>query len=189
MTAQTQQKIVTEASAAMDKALHHLQDLLRAVRTGRASTALVENVRVDYYGTQTPLNQLAALSIPEPRQIVIKPFDVSVLGEITKAIHKSDLGITPANDGKVVRLTMPPLSGEQRLKYAAKVKEMCEEARVSMRNGRRDLNKLADGELKSGHLTEDEHRKTMDRVQEVLKEFEKKLDAVQAAKTKEITEV
>ncbi len=189
MTAQAQQKITSELSAAMEKALHHLQDSLRGVRTGRASTALVENIRAEYYGTLTPLNQLAALSVPEPRQIVIKPFDATVLGEITKAILKSDLGITPANDGKVVRLSMPALSGEQRLKYAGKVKEMCEEARVSMRNGRRDLNKAADLELKNGHLTEDEHRKTGERIQEILKEFEKKLDLVQATKTKEITEV
>lgn len=189
MTAQVQQKILSETTTAFERALHHVQDLLRSVRTGRASTALVENIRAEYYGTSTPLNQLAALSIPEPRQIVIKPFDVSVLGEITKAILKSDLGITPANDGKVVRLTMPALSGEQRLKYAAKVKEMCEEARVSMRNGRRDFIKAADVEMKNGHLTEDEHRKTAERIQDVLKDFEKRLDLVQAAKTKEITEV
>ncbi len=189
MSAQTQQKIVAETNAALDKALHHVQDLLRAVRTGRASTALVENIRVDYYGSPTPINQLASLSVPEPRQIVIKPFDASVLVEISKAILKSELGITPQSDGKMLRLQMPPLSGEQRLKYAAKVKEMCEEGRVAMRNARREANKQADAESKGGGLTEDEHKKTLERVQDALKEFEKKLDVVQAAKVKEITEV
>lgn len=189
MSAQTQQKILQDSTAGMEKALHHVQDLLKGVRTGRASAALVDHIRVEYYGTPTPLNQLAAVSVPEPRQIAIKPFDASVMGEITKAILKSDLGITPQNDGKLLRLQMPPLSTEQRLKYAAKVKEMCEEARVAMRNVRRDMNKHADQESKGGGLTEDEHKKTLERVQDVLKEFEKKLDAVQATKVKEITEV
>jgi ribosome recycling factor len=189
MTAQASQKIIQETSGAMDKALHHLQDLLKGVRTGRASTALVDQIRVDYYGAPTPVHQLAAVSVPEPRQIVIKPFDASVIGELTKAILKSDLGITPQNDGKMLRLQMPPLSTEQRNKYAAKVKEMCEEARVAMRNVRRDQNKHADAENKGGGLTDDEHRKTLERIQEILKDFEKKLDAVQAGKTKEITEV
>jgi ribosome recycling factor len=189
MTAQTSQKIVAETTAGMDRALHHVQDLLKGVRTGRASTALVDNIRVEYYGTMTPVNQLAAVSIPEPRQIVIKPFDASIVSELTKAILKSDLGITPQNDGKMLRLQMPPLSGEQRQKYAAKVKEMCEEARIAMRNIRRDQNKHADQENKGGALTDDEHKKTLERIQEVLKDYEKKLDAVQAAKTKEIVEV
>ncbi|MBM3986827.1 MAG: ribosome recycling factor [Planctomycetes bacterium] len=189
MSAQIQQKILADTTTALEKALHHVQDLLRAVRTGRASTALVENIRVDYYGSPTPINQLAALSVPEPRQIVIKPFDLSVLPEVNKAILKSELGINPQSDGRMLRLQMPPLSGEQRLKYAAKVKEMCEEGRVAMRNARRDANKQADLESKAGGLTEDEHKKTLERVQDVLKEFEKKLDGVQAAKVKEITEV
>lgn len=189
MTSQSQSKVQQEVTTAMEKALHHLQDVLKGVRTGRASAALVDHLRVDYYGTLTPLNQLASVSTPEPRQIMIKPFDMSVLSEISKAILKSDLGITPQSDGKVLRLQMPPLSGEQRQKYAAKVKEMCEEARVAMRNARRDANKHADAELKGGGLTEDEHKRLHDKIQDVLKDFEKKLDAVQAAKTKEITEV
>jgi len=189
MSTQSAIKIQQEVTAGMDKALHHLQDVLKGVRTGRASAALVDHIRVDYYGAITPLNQLAAVSTPEARQIMIKPFDMSVLTEISKAILKSDLGITPQSDGKVLRLQMPPLSGEQRQKYAAKVKEMCEEARVAMRNARRDANKHADAQLKGSGLTEDEHKRLLDKVQELLKEFEKKLDAVQAAKTKEITEV
>ncbi len=182
-------KILQDTQSALEKALHHLQDMLRGVRTGRASSALVENLRVDYYGTPTPINQMAQISIPEPRQIVIKPFDASALAEIGKAIQKSDLGLTPQNDGKMVRLTLPPLSGEQRTKYAARVKEMCEEARVAMRNIRRDQNKHADLEHKGGKLTEDEHKKTLEKIQDTLKEYEKKLDKVQEAKTAEIMEV
>jgi ribosome recycling factor len=149
----------------------------------------VDNIRVEYYGTLTPINQLAAVSTPEPRQIVIKPFDPSVLDAVAKAIMKSDLGITPQNDSKVLRLQMPALSGEQRQKYAAKVKDLCEEARVAMRNARREMNKLADSEKKGGKLTEDESRKLHDQIQQVLKEYEKKLDGVQDKKVAEITEV
>ncbi|MEO6709221.1 MAG: ribosome recycling factor [Planctomycetota bacterium] len=185
----TAPKIQDDTKEVMEKALHHLQEVLRGVRTGRATSALVDNIRVDYYGTPTPINQMAAVSIPEPRQIVIKPFDMSSLSEISKSIQKSDLGIMPQSDGKVLRLTMPPLSGEQRNKYAAKVKDMAEEARIAMRNGRRDMNKHADADLKSGKLTEDEHRKLHDKIQELLKDYEKKLDSVLDKKVAEIKEV
>lgn len=163
--------------------------MLRTIRTSRASGALVEGIRVDYYGTLTPISQMASISVPEPRQIMIKPFDASVLGEMSKAIMKSDLGITPQNDGKVLRLTMPQLSGEQRKKYAAKVKELCEETRIAMRNGRRDMNKHADTLHKSGELTEDENKKLHDEIQKLLKEFEDKVTQVQDKKTAEIMEV
>ena len=189
MSGQPNPKYVQDATAAMDKALHHLQDMLKGVRTGRASSALVDNIKVDYYGSPTPINQLAAVSVPEPRQLVIKPFDVSAIGEIQKAIMKSDLGITPQTDGKILRLTMPQLSGEQRQKYAGKVKELCEETRIAMRNVRRDQNKHADTALKGGQLTEDENRKLHDKVQDLLKDAEKKLDQVQDKKIAEITEV
>lgn len=185
----TAPKIQDDTKEMMEKALHHLQEVLRGVRTGRATSALVDNIRVDYYGTLTPLNQMAAISIPEPRQIVIKPFDLSSLTEIGKALQKSDLGIMPQSDGKVLRLTMPPLSGEQRNKYAAKVKDMAEEARIAMRNGRRDMNKHADTDLKGGKLTEDEHRKLHDKIQELLKDYEKRLDSVLEKKITEIKEV
>ncbi len=183
------QKILDDTTTTMDKALSHLQEVLRSVRTARASSALVDNIRVEYYGTLTPINQLAAVSTPEPRQIVVKPFDPSVLGDISKAIMKSDLGITPQNDSKVLRLQMPPLSGEQREKYAAKVRSLCEEARVAMRNGRREMNKHADAEKKSGELTEDENHKLHDRIQDILKEWEGKLGTVQEKKVAEIMEV
>jgi ribosome recycling factor len=185
----TYQATMNDSRERFEKALHHLQDLLRTIRTSRASPALVEGIRVEYYGVPTPLSQMASISIPEPRQILIKPFDPSVIADVGKAILKSDLGVTPQNDGKVLRLTMPPLSGEQRKKYASKVKELCEETRVSMRNVRRDMNKHADGLQKDGGLTEDEGRKLHDEIQKVLKEYEDKIGQVQEKKTAEIMEV
>jgi ribosome recycling factor len=181
--------IMDEGQDRMDKAVKHLQDMLRSVRTGQASPALVENIRVDYYGTPTPISQLGSISIPEARQIVIKPFDASVLKEMGKAIQKSDLGITPQDDGKVLRLTLPQLSGDQRKKYAAKVKEMCEEARVAMRNSRRDLNKLADQGKKDGELTEDENHKLHEDIQKLLKDSEARVDSLLEKKTKEVLEL
>jgi len=182
-------QILDEAKTRMEKAVKHLQDMLRSVRTSQASPALVENIRVDYYGTPTPLAQLSSISIPEPRQLMIKPFDGSILPEIGKAIQKSDLGINPQNDGKVLFLTLPQLSGEQRKKYAAKVKEMCEEGRIAMRNSRRDLNKLADQAKKEGELTEDENKKLHDDIQKLLKDYEGKVDTILEKKTKEVTEL
>jgi ribosome recycling factor len=183
------QEIVKDTRDKMDKALHHLSDHLKAIRTSRASTALVDHIKVEYYGVPTPLSQMASISTPEPRQILIKPFDPSVLKEIGKAILKSDLGINPQDDGKVLRLTMPPLSGDQRKKYAAKVKEMAEETRIGLRNVRRDQNKHADGLSKSGELTEDQTKKLHDEIQKLLKEYEDKVTQVLDKKTAEIMEV
>ncbi len=181
--------VLKTAEERMGKALSHAQDQLHHIRTSRASTALVENLRVDYYGTPTPLNQMAQLSVPEPRQIMIKPFDASTLQEITKTLQKSDLGISPENDGKVVRLTMPPLSGDQRQKYAAKAKDLAEEGRIAMRNVRRDANKEADALQKSSAITEDDNRDLHDAIQKLLKDFEGKMGVVQDKKTQEILEV
>lgn len=182
-------EILDEGRGRFEKALTHLKDQLKRIRTGRASPALVDNLRVDYYGTQTPISQMAQISIPEPRQILIKPFDASALKELMRVVSQSDLGAAPQSDGKVVRITLPPLSGEQRQKFSAKVKEMCEETRVSMRNSRRDVNKHVDTISKSGALTEDEHKKLQTQVQELLKEYEKKVDETQKAKVTEIESV
>lgn len=181
--------VLDDGRGRFEKALTHLRDQLKKIRTGRASAALVEGMRVDYYGTQTPIGQMAQISIPEPRQILIKPFDASALKELMKAVSQSDLGAAPQNDGKVLRITLPPLSGEQRQKFSAKVKEMCEEARVSLRNTRRELNKHVDGLHKEGGLTEDEHKKLQTQVQDLLKEYEKKVDETQKAKVTEIEQV
>ena len=181
--------VLEEGRSRFEKTLAHLKDQLRGIRTGRASTALVDNIRVDYYGTPTPISQLASVSIPEPRQIMIKPFDASILKEVSKAILKSDLGTSPQDDGKLLRITLPPLSGEQRNKYAAKVKEMCEEARVALRNTRRELNKHSDGLERDGGLTQDENRKLHDEIQNLLKEYEAKVDETMKKKVAEIQEV
>jgi ribosome recycling factor len=185
----TYKEVQTDAKARMEKALAHLHEMLKGIRTSRATSALVDNIRIDYYGTPTPLSQLASVSIPEPRQLVIKPFDASVIAAIVKAIQKSELGIQPDSDGKIVRLTMPPLSGEQRRKYAAKAKEICEEGRISMRNVRRDVNKHADALKKSSVLTEDENHQLHDEIQALLKEYEGKVSEIQEKKSAEILAV
>ena len=182
-------KVLDDAKERFEKALSHLGEQMRGIRTGRASAALVENVRVDYYGTPTPVSQMASISVPEPRTIMIKPFDGSILKELGKALMKADLGCAPQEDGKVIRLSLPPLSGEQRNKYAAKIKEMGEEARVSLRNSRRDVIKLADSMEKDGELTLDENHKLKTDVQDLLKTYEKKVDELIAKKTAEIQEV
>lgn len=180
--------VVDQIGERFERSVTHLQQQLRGIRTGRASSALVDHIKVDYYGTPTPLSQIASISIPEPRQIMVKPFDPSILKEVGKALLKSDLGVSPQDDGKVVRVNLPPLSGEQRNKYGAKVKEMCEEARVSMRNGRRDLNKQADQMLKDGEITEDESKRLHDEIQDALKKYEGKVDEIQKKKVAEIQE-
>jgi ribosome recycling factor len=181
--------LLKDTRARMEKAAAHTSDMLKSIRTSRASSALVEHIRVEYYGAPTPISQLAQISIPEARQLVIKPFDVSAVKEIEKAILKSDLGISPDSDGKVIRLTMPPLSGDQRKKYAAKAKEMCEEGRVALRNVRRDANKEADALAKKGDITEDDNRGLHTEIQELLKDFEKNVNEIQDRKTTEIMEV
>ena len=181
--------VLDDGRGRFEKALTHLRDQLKRIRTGRASAALVDGMRVDYYGTQTPIGQMAQISIPEPRQILIKPFDVSMLKELMKVVSQGDLGAAPQNDGKVLRITLPPLSGEQRTKFAAKVKEMCEETRVAMRNTRRELNKHVDTLHKEGGLTDDEHKQVQTQVQALLKEYEKQVDETQKAKTTEIEQV
>ena len=175
--------------AKMHKSVEAFKADLSKVRTGRAHSGILDHVTVDYYGTQTPISQMAQISIPEPRQILIKPFDVSALKELMRIVSQSDLGAAPQNDGKVLRITLPPLSGEQRTKFAAKVKEMCEETRVAMRNTRRELNKHVDGLHADGGLTDDEHKKVQTQVQDLLKEYEKKVDDTQKAKTTEIEQV
>ena len=181
--------VLDDGRSRLEKSLVHLRDQLKRIRTGRASTALVDNIRVDYYGTSTPISQMAQVSIPEPRQILIKPFDVSIMKDLLHAVMQSDLGSAPQNDGKVLRITLPPLSGEQRQKFAAKVKEMCEETRVAMRNTRRELNKHVDALHDDGGLTDDDHKKTQAQVTELLKEYEKKVDETQKAKVTEIEQV
>ena len=181
--------IVLETSEKMDQCVTHLTGEMRGLRTGRATPGLVDSIKVDYYGSATPLSQLAQVSVPEPRQIVIKPFDASQIAEVAKAIQASDLGINPNVDGKILRLNIPPLSEERRKKLVALVKEKGEAAKVSIRNVRRDGNKHADTSKKDGDLTEDDLKKLKDEIQDLTKQHEAKVDEMLDAKVKELMEV
>lgn len=177
--------IVFETEERMEKALEVLKEKYRGMRTGRANVGLVDGIRVDYYGSPTPLKQIANISAPEADLLVIKPFDPGSLGDIEKAILKSDVGIHPQNDGKLIRLQVPPLSQERRKQLAQRAKETAEEARIAIRNIRRDGNRHADGIAKS--MSEDDLKKLKDEVQGLTKSFEEKVDATLEQKTKELT--
>jgi ribosome recycling factor len=181
-------QLVADLKARIDKTLKHLKDQLGSIRTGRASPTLVDTIRVDYYGTSTPLAQIAHISVPEPRQLLIKPFDASAMKEIERAILKSDLGLNPQSDGKVLRLQLPPLSGEQRQKLVAKVKDLVEQNRVALRNERRDANKHADQAKKDGKMTEDQCKKAHEVIDKELKAAEQRMDEAFKAKSKEVME-
>jgi ribosome recycling factor len=183
------EEILLEAEDRMEKSVALLTDQLRGIRTGRANVGLVDSIRVDYYGSMTPLKQMANLSTPEPQQILIRPFDPSVIGDIVKAIQSSDLGLTPNSDGKAVRLNVPSLSVEQRKKLVARVKDLAEEARVSIRNIRRDANKQADAEMADKALTEDECESCKEENQSLTKKFEGKVNEIAEKKSAEILEV
>jgi len=183
------EEIALEAEGRMEKSLALLGDQLRGIRTGRANVGLVESIRVEYYGSPTPLKQMANLSTPEPQQILIRPFDPSVIGDIVRAIQTSDLGLTPHSDGKVVRLNVPPLSVEQRKKLVNRVKDLAEEARVAIRNIRRDANKQADQEQSEKILTEDDLATCKEEVQTLTKQYETKVNEVADKKSAEILEV
>jgi len=183
------EEITLEAEDRMEKSITLLGDQLRGIRTGRANVGLVDSIRVDYYGSPTPLKQMANLSTPEPQQILIRPFDPSVIGDIVRAIQTSDLGLSPHSDGKAVRLNVPPLSVEQRKKLVNRVKELAEEARVAIRNIRRDANKQADQEQTDKILTEDDLAACKDEIQALTKKFEAKVNDLAEKKTAEIMEV
>ena len=178
--------ILLESEDKMEKAVEHLVQVFRGIRTGRASPGLVENIRVDYYGSPTPLTHMANVSIPEPRLIMIKPFDASAVAEVVKAIQKSELGITPQSDGKIIRLVVPPLSEERRKQLGSMVKEKAEEARVAIRNVRRDANKDADAD---DTVTDDNLTRLREEIDKLTKDYEGKVNASLEKKMKEITEV
>jgi ribosome recycling factor len=173
----------------MDKAIEHLKHELRSVRTGRASPAMVESIKVEYYGTPTDLRSIASISVPEATQILIKPFSPGDLKWIEKAINDSKLPLTPHSDGKQLRLILPPMSQETRLKMAGQVKTMAEDVKIRIRNARRDANKLIDTEEKGGLLTEDDASSGKDQVQELTKTYETKVDEMVEHKRKEVMQV
>jgi ribosome recycling factor len=177
-----------ETKERMGKTIDDLENELKRVRTGRASLALLDGIRVDYYGTQTVLNQMASLSVPESRLIVIQPWDVSAIKEIEKAILKSDLGLTPSSDGKLIRISIPPLTEERRKELVKVVSKMCEEHKIATRNIRRDSNELLKGFKKDGDISEDDAFKAQDSVQKVTDEYIKRIDEIYKDKEKEILE-
>jgi len=177
-----------DARQRMGKSIDALKDELRKIRTGRASLALFEGIRVNYYGTQTPLNQMASLSIPESRLILIQPWDQTSIGEIEKEILKSELGLTPMNDGKVIRISMPPLTEERRKELVKVVRKISEEHKISIRNIRRDVNEFLKGLKKEGEISEDDFFKAQDKVQKITDEHIQLADQACQGKEKEILE-
>ena len=177
-----------ETKERMGKTISDLENELNRVRTGRASLSLLDGIRVDYYGTQTPLNQMASLSVPESRLIIIQPWDVSAIKEIEKAILKSDLGLTPSSDGKLIRISIPPLTEERRKELVKVVSKICEEHKIATRNIRRDSNELLKGFKKDGDISEDHAFKAQDSVQKITDEYIAKIDEIYKNKEKEILE-
>jgi ribosome recycling factor len=182
-------EILSEAERKMGRAVEAMERDFQALRTGRASTSLVERLHVDYYGTQTPLNQLASISVPEPHQIVIQPWDRGVLGAIEKAIMKSDIGIMPNVDGTVVRLNIPPLTEERRKDIVRNVHKRMEEARVEVRNLRRDANDSLKKEERDGTLGTDESRRQLDQLQKITDRVIADVDRLGDTKEQEVMEV
>jgi len=181
--------VLEEAQEAMDKSLRSLRAELQKVRTGRASTALLDGVQVNYYGAATPLNQLANLSTPDPRLIVISPFDKAVIGDVEKAILTSDLGLTPSNDGKVVRIPIPPLTEERRKDLVKQVQRTAEDHKVGVREARRDaLSMLKDLETE-GSLPADDKRREEKKIQTLTDDFVAKIDQLKGQKEEEILQV
>ena len=179
-------EILMDAEERMEKALARLKQDLTGIRTGRANPGMVDSLRVDAYGSAVPIKQVASVSAPEPQQIVIRPFDPSIIKDIEKGIIASDLGLAPQSDGKVIRLNIPPLSGDVRRKMVARTKELAEETKVAVRNIRRDGNKAADQEEKDKSLSEDQCKQVKDDVQELTKKFEDKANELAKAKEAEV---
>ncbi|WP_071459473.1 ribosome recycling factor [Bacillus massilinigeriensis] len=182
-------QVIANAKDRMTKAIGAYTRELASIRAGRASASLLDRITVDYYGAPTPVNQLAGISVPEARLLVIQPYDKSILGEIEKAILKSDLGINPTNDGSLIRIMIPQLTEERRKELAKQVKKESEEAKVGIRNIRRDANDELKKLEKNGEITEDVHRGYSDDVQKLTDEFIGKIDQITKDKEKEIMEI
>ncbi len=181
-------EIQKQCKAAMAKAVTYLEEELRGIRTGQATPGLVDHIKIEVpsYGSTMNLRDLANISVPEATTIVVKPFDPGTIKDIERGLQSSDLGITPMNDGKIIRLPIPPLSGERRDKLAAQVKKMGEAQKISVRNVRRDMNKRVDAEKKNSSLSEDQADDAKDAIQKLTKQFEDEIDKHVTAKTKEV---
>lgn len=181
--------VKSNANAGMKKALEAFKRDLSKVRTGRASLSVLDDVRVDYYGTPTPLNQVGTMAVPEPRLITIQPWEKNLIGEIEKAILKADLGLNPSSDGQVVRLVFPPLTEERRKEMVKQVKRMGEDAKVAVRNVRRDANDTLKKLEKDKEITEDDLKRGEKEVQEVTDDYVARVDQVIAEKEKDLMEI
>lgn len=181
-------EIIQKAQTNMGKSIKAYQKNLGQIRAGVANAALLDNVKVDYYGVPTPLTQMSSVTIPEPRVLMITPYDKSTLDDIEHAILASNLGLTPANDGKVIRLVIPQLTGERRQEIAKQVGQLAEEGKIAVRNVRREAMDKLKKQGKSGDITEDQQHDLEDQVQKVTDQATKKIDQLAAAKRKEITE-
>ena len=182
------ESIYQETRESMGKSVEALKNELKRIRTGRASLSILDGIKVDYYGTLTPLNQMATLAVPESRLITIQPWDVSVIKDIEKAILKSDLGLTPSSDGKIIRISIPQLTEERRKELVKVVHKVCEEYKVSVRSFRRDSNELLKSMKKDGEITEDDAFKSQEQVQKITDEHIKLIDECDQEKEKEILE-
>jgi len=181
--------VLKDLQANLDKAIDAFKRDLGKVRTGRANVAILDGLRVDYYGTPTPLNQVASVNAPDPRLITIKPWEKSLIPEIEKVIRSSQLGLNPSSDGEIVRLPMPPLTGERRNDLVKMIKKMAEEAKVALRNARRDANEMLKAFLKDKDITEDEEKNGLKKVQEATDGAVTKVDELVAKKEKEVMEI
>ena len=186
---ETIQEVKTQSQARMRKTLEDLHHEMATIRTGRVSPSILEPIRVNYYGTPTPLNQLANLGVPEPSQILIQPWDVSQIGAIEKAIQSSDLGLNPMNDGKVIRLHIPPLTEERRKELVKHLHHVVEEHRVAARNVRREANEAVKKLQKDKKISEDEQHRAQDEIQTFTGDTIGQLDEAGKAKEKEILEI
>ena len=180
--------ILLDTEDRMDKAISVLKNALAGIRTGRANPGLVDSLRVEVYGSPTPMKQVASVGAPEPQQIVIRPYDASTIKDIEKAIIASGLGLAPQSDGRVIRLNIPPLTTETRRKLVARIKELTEEAKVAIRNVRRDGNKAADQEEKDKLLSEDECATLKEKIQELTKQYENTAGDMAKARETEVME-
>lgn len=183
------EEVKEEAKEKMGKSISSLKSELKKIRTGRASLSLLDDIKVEYYGTMTPLNQLATLSVPESRLITIQPWDVSSVNSIEKAILKSNLGLTPSSDGKIIRITIPPLTEDRRKDIVKQVNKMCEDYRVAVRNVRREANDTLKQLKKDGDASEDDVFKAQEDIQKLTDEHIKEIDSIYKDKEKEILEL
>jgi len=182
------EEIYLESDEKMQKSLDNLRNELSKIRTGKASPTLLDGIKIDYYGTVTPLNKIASIGTPEPRLIVVQPWDKSILNEVEKAIQKSDMGINPINDGNIIRIPIPALTEERRKELVKLVKRFGEEGKIAIRNIRREANELLKNLEKEGKISEDNCKRSLDNIQELTDDYIEKIDKMLERKEKDVLE-